>query len=86
MYNSMAFIGAGLLFCGIYCFQMVKESESALLCFIIGVITLLSGLALPVVAAVGAFNEKEVTQGITCIVMYVISLVLGVIFAKKLWY
>jgi hypothetical protein len=82
----MAVIGAGLLFCGIYCIRMTGESEHGLLCLLIGAITLLSGLALPIVASVGAFNDKEVKQAIICIVVYAISLVLGVIFAKKLWY
>ena len=82
----MAIMGAGLLFCGIYCLKMTNESEHGLLCLLIGVVTLLSGIVLPVVAIVGAFNEEEVRQAITCIVLYTLSIVGGIVFAKKLWY
>ena len=86
MFVTMALLGAGLLFGGIYCAKMTEETEKWFLCLLLAIIMIPAGLVVPVVGTVDAFIEKEIANAIICIVIYLASLVGSFFFIRSLWW
>lgn len=86
MFVSMGIFGFFLGLAGIYCLNMAKQSDWGWLCGVFGVLLCLISVGLPITAIIGAFEEKEITEAIICIVIVPLQFISDFFFARSLWW
>jgi uncharacterized membrane protein len=86
MFVANSILAFCLIFMGIYCLFVRKQSDYGWICTILGVIIVPTAIALPIPTIIEAFKDEEILQAIICIAICLLEYFCAYKFAKYLWY